>query len=263
MIQIDEIAADLGRNFPLELGILGDIGPSVIALREALAGHAIDRPVEQRVAACRRKYQTYAEPLATEGRGDELGTAHALHVVRQHVPREALVCGDSGLNLQYLKRFFPVLAPDGFFCFYGWAAMGSGLPVAIGVQAARPDAVVVLVIGDGGFLVHTGELQVMAEYKLPVVCVVLNNAGYQQVAMYMDRYVGSTYGCPIQEIDAAKIAESFGCEGYRARTSNELAHAIDAAVANRRPAVIDVKVTGENLDDLLLPGVHEFMAARL
>jgi acetolactate synthase-1/2/3 large subunit len=104
---------------------------------------------------------------------------------------------------------------------------------------------------------------VLAEYKLPVVCVVLNNAGYQQVAMYMDRYVGSTYGCPIQEIDAAKIAESFGCDGYRARTPNELAHAIEQAVANRRPAVIDVKVTGENLDDLMLPGIHEFMAARL
>jgi acetolactate synthase-1/2/3 large subunit len=103
----------------------------------------------------------------------------------------------------------------------------------------------------------------MAEYGLPIICIVLNNAGYQQVAMYMDRYVGSKYGCPIQEIDAAKIAESFGCDGYRARTSSELADAVDAAIAKRRPAVIDVKVSGESLDDLLLPGVSEFMAARL
>ena len=118
-------------------------------------------------------------------------------------------------------------------------------------------------IGDGGFLVHPGELQVMAEYNLPVICVVLNNAGYQQVAKYMDRYVGGTYGCPIQEIDAAKIAESFGCDGYHARTPSELAAAVESAVSKRRPAVIDVKVVKESLDDLLLPGVAEFIAARL
>jgi acetolactate synthase-1/2/3 large subunit len=261
LIQIDEISTELGRNFPLRLGILGDIPATVRALRDAVRAHAIRRPIEQRVEQSWREHRAYHEPIATAD--DKLHTPHAMRVLREHLPREALVCGDSGLNLQYLKRFFPVFSPDGFFCFYGFAAMGSGLPVAIGVQAARPSDVVVLVIGDGGFLVHTGELQVMAEYNLPVICVVLNNAGYQQVAMYGDRYVGTTYGCPIQEIDAAKIAEGFGVDGYRARTPAELAAAVDAAVAKRRPAVIDAKVVGETLDDLLLPGVHEFMAARL
>ena len=261
LIQIDEISSELGRNFPLRLGILGDIPASVRALRDALRTKKITRPVEQRIEQSRREHRAYHEPIETEA--DALRTPHALQVLREHLPREALVCGDSGLNLQYLKRFFPILAPDGFYCFYGFAAMGSGIPIAIGVQVARPDDVVVLVIGDGGFLVHPGELQVMAEYGLPIVCVVLNNAGYQQVAMYGDRYIGTTYGCPIQEIDAAKIAESFGCDGYCVRTPSELAAAVDAAVAKRRPAVIDVKVVGENLDDLLIPGVHEFMAARL
>ena len=263
LIQIDEISSDIGRNFPLKLGILGDTPASIRALRDALRDLKIHRPTEDRVAQSRRTHRTYSETIATEEHPDGMNTARALHVLRQHVPREALVCADSGLNLQYLKRFFPILAPDGFFCFYGWAAMGSGLPVAIGVQAARPDDVVVLVIGDGGFLVHAGELQVMAESKLPIVCIVINNAGYQQVAMYMHRYVGSTYGCPIQEIDAAKIAESFGCDGYRAKTASELASAVEAAVSKRRPAVINVRVVGESLDHLRLPGVDEFIAARL
>ncbi|MDB4955295.1 MAG: acetolactate synthase [Myxococcales bacterium] len=263
LIQIDEIASDIGRNFPLELGILGDIPASIRALRDALRTAQIRRPASERVEKIRRQHRTYNEPIATEDHGDGLRAPRALHVLRQHLPREALICGDSGLNLQYLKRFFPVLSPDSFFCFYGFAAMGSGLPIAIGVQAARPKDVVVLVIGDGGFLVHAGELQVMAEYGLPIVCVVLNNAGYGQVAKYMDRYIGSTYGCPIKEIDAAKIAEAFGCDGYRARSSSELAAAVEAAVSKRRPAVIDVKIVGENLDDLQLPGVAEFMAARL
>ena len=185
-------------------------------------------------------------------------------MLRRHLPREALVCGDSGLNLQYLKRFFPILAPDSFFCMYGFAAMGSGLPIAIGVQAARPKDMVVSVIGDGGFLVHASELQVIAEQNLPIVVVVLNNAGYQQVAMYMERFADAqAYGCAIQEIDAAKIAEAFGCDGYRARTAAEFSFAVNAAIEKRRPAVIDVKIAGDSLDDLALPGIKEFMAARV
>ena len=261
LIQIDEIAAELGRNFPLRLGILGDIPASVRALRDAVRAKGITRPVEQRVEQARRQHRAYHEPITKEP--DALRTQHALQILRERLPRDVLVCGDSGLNLQYLKRFFPILRADGFFCFYGFAAMGSGIPIGIGVQAARPDDVVVVVIGDGGFLVHAGELQVMAEYGLPVICVVLNNAGYQQVAMYMDRYIGPSYGCGIKEIDAAKIAEAFGCDGYRVRTPGELDAAVEAAVAKRRPAVIDVMVVKESLDDLLLPGVNEFMKARL
>ena len=263
LIQIDEIAADIGRNFPLRLGVLGDLPATIRALRDQLRTAKITRRAEGRVAESRAQHLTYCEPIATEVRTDGLTNPRALHVLREHLPRETLVCGDSGLNLQYLKRFFPMYAADGLFCLYGFAAMGSGIPIGIGVQAARPNDVVVVVIGDGGFLVHAGELQVLAEQKLPVVCVVLNNAGYQQVAMYMERFVGSSYACAIEEIDAAKIAEAFGCDGYRARTANELAVAIDAAVAKRRPAVIDVKVVGETLDDLRLPGIEEFMAARL
>lgn len=263
LIQIDEIPEELGRNFAMRLGILGDISASVRALRDAMRTTKITRSVEDRVENNRVQHHTYRESIALENRGDGLGTAHAMHVLRAQLPREALVCGDSGLNLQYLKRFFPILTPDGFFCLYGFAAMGSGLPVAIGVQVARPNDVVVLVIGDGGLLVYSGELQVMAEQRLPIVCVVINNGGYQQVAKYMDRFVGSTYGCPIEEIDAAKIAQAFGCDGYTARTASELASAVETAVARRRPSVIDVKVVGETLDHLVVPGLQEFMAARL
>jgi acetolactate synthase-1/2/3 large subunit len=264
LVQIDEVAADLGRNFPLKLGILGDVPASVKALRDALRSAQIRRPVEQRIKESREQHHTYCEPVTEKDHPDGLRPPRTMRVLRQHLPREALICGDSGMNLQYLKRFFPVYAADGFFCLYGWATMGAGLPIAIGVQVARPKDVVVLVIGDGGLLLHAGELQVMAEHNLPIVCVVLNNAGYKMCELYMKRYIGaSRYGAPMQPIDAAHIAQAFGCDGYRARTARELATAVETAVANRRPAVIDVKTVDETLEDLQLPGVDEFMAARL
>jgi acetolactate synthase-1/2/3 large subunit len=180
-------------------------------------------------------------------------------VLRQGLPRTALLVGDSGLNLHYLKRFFPIYSQEGFYCFYGWAAMGSGLPVSMGVQIARPHDVVVSVIGDGGLLVYAGELQILAEYNLPVIIVVLNNAGYQQVGAYMGKFMGTTFGCDIQEIDAAAIARSFGCDGYTARTPAQLAESVATAVEKRRPCVIDVKVSGDKLEDVMLPSVEKFV----
>jgi acetolactate synthase I/II/III large subunit len=251
LVQIDEIAAEIGRSLPLKLGILGDIPATTRALADALRSHTVERPAATWAAEARKKHRTYNDPLALEP-ANEMTSPSVIHALRECMPRETLVVGDSGMNLSFLKRFFPVFAPDGFYCFYGFAAMGSGLPVAMGVQIARPDDVVMLVIGDGGLLVHIGELQVMAEYNLPVVIVCLNNASYWQVEAYMQFATGSKYGCPIQEIDAAAIARSFGCEGYTVRSLAELATATKKAVAKRRPTVIDVKVTGDKLEDVML-----------
>lgn len=258
LVQIDEEASEIGRNFPVRLGVLGDLPATMRALREAVARTPSPPRSHAWIAELHQRHRTFDEPLATAA-GDRLGSAAAMHVLRKHLPRNALIAGDSGLNLHYLKRFFPIYEPDGFFCFYGWAAMGSGLPVAIGVQIARPQSVVVSVIGDGGLLVHAGELQVMAEYNLPILCVVLNNAGYQQVGAYMSRFMGTNYGCGIQEIDAAAIAKSFGCDGYTARSAQELETAVASALDKRRPAVIDVKVTGDRLEDIMLPSVEKFV----
>ena len=257
LVQIDDQASEIGRNLPVRLGVIGDIPATVRALREALRARHVDRPAPTWIAENHRKHHTYAEPLATDP--TRFGSATAMHALRASLPRTALLVGDSGLNLHYFKRFFPVHAADGFFCFYGWAAMGSGLPVAMGVQIARPDEVVVCVIGDGGLLVYAGELQVMAEYNLPVVVICLNNAGYQQVGVYMDKLIGSSYGCAIKEIDAARIAESFGCDGYTARSTSELGAAVAKAVERRRPSIIDVKVSGDQLDDVMLPSVEKFV----
>lgn len=252
LVQIDEVASEIGRNFPVRLGMLGDIPSTVRALRGALAPNK--KPVPAWIAEHHAKHRTFDEPPTPQ-----FGTGAAMQQLRKSLPRRALLVGDSGLNLHYLKRFFPVQAADGFFCFYGWAAMGSGLPVAMGVQIARPDDVVVCVIGDGGLLVYAGELQIMAEYNLPVVIVCINNAGYAQVGSYLQRFMDSSFGCPIKEIDASKIAQSFGCDGYTARNASELATSVEHAIERRRPAVIDVKVTGDQIEDVMLPSVEKFI----
>ncbi|CAN5910559.1 biosynthetic-type acetolactate synthase large subunit [soil metagenome] len=258
LVQFDDVASEIGRNFPVRLGVLGDIPATVKALCAATRGATTTRSPHDDVAELHREYHTYNEAQATTA-GETLGSAHVMYTLRRLLPRQTLVVGDSGLNLHYLKRFFPVYAPDGFYCLYGFAAMGSGLPVSMGVQIAKPNDVVLSVIGDGGLLVYAGELQVMAEYNLPVIVVCINNAGYSQVSSYMSKFIGSEFGCAIQEIDAAKIAQGFGCDGYTVRTPAELETAVTTALQRRRPTVIDVKVVGDKLEDVMLPRVESLV----
>jgi acetolactate synthase-1/2/3 large subunit len=160
------------------------------------------------------------------------------------------------LTLQYLKHFFPVYAPDGFFALYSMAPMGSGIPLAIGVQLARPDAPVLCVIGDGGALLHLSELAVAAHYQLPIIFVICNNNGYKQVADRMERYQTEAYGCALPPVDFIAAARACGCDGYQAVDADTAAAAVRAAFESRRPAVIDVRVEGDNLFDITPPRIR-------
>jgi acetolactate synthase-1/2/3 large subunit len=244
LVQIDEIPEEPGRNVPLRLGIVSDLPGAIRALRTASGGRT-QRGSADRVRTLRKEHDVYAP----KGRAPT-STPAVLSALREAVPRNTLVTGDVGLTLQYLKHFFPIYAPDGFYALYSMAPMGSGLPLAIGVQTARPDDVVLSVIGDGGTLVHLSELAVAAHYKLPLIVVVCNNQGYKQVSDRMERYQTESYGCTLPPVDFQAVARACGCDGYRADDSESAARAMRVAVEKRKTALIEVCVQGDNIFDI-------------
>lgn len=248
LIQIDSDPAEIGRALPAQLGVIGSVPATVRALREAMRGSNHRRETTARVAELRKKHAVYAEPVASS---DGMTTPKVLRIMRDRLPRETLVVSDTGLTAQLVKRHFPVYANDGFFALYALAAMGSGLPAALGVQIARPDAVVLSVIGDGGFLTHIGELSVAAQHDLPVIHVVANNNSYKQVADRMANWYRHSYGCDLHNPDFAALAKTFGMDGYAANTPEALAAAVEQAVSRRRPAVIEVPVAGDSFVDIM------------
>jgi acetolactate synthase-1/2/3 large subunit len=254
LVQIDEHPEELGRNFALELGIVGDIPESVRALRAALGGR-IERGSADIVSQLRQQFRVYeAEPAGRVA----TGTPRALAAMREVLPRDTLVVGDSGLTLQYLKHFFPVYAPDGFYNLYSLAPMGSGVPLAIGVQLARPDQVVLCVTGDGGALVHLSELSVAAQHKLPIIFAVVNNGGYKQVGDRMERYHEESYACRLPAVDFAAVARACGCDAYRVHDADAARGAVRSALERRGPAVIELMVEGDNLYDITPDRVREW-----
>jgi acetolactate synthase-1/2/3 large subunit len=250
LVQVEERASEIARNYPVALGVVSHLPGFVEALIEQLGARGADRGMRARVAALRTKHATYAEDIA---RRDELNTPTALRILREKLPRETLVAGDCGLNLQYIKRHFPIYAPDGFFNLYGLAAMGAALPVGLGVKLARPTTPVVTMIGDGGLMVYPGELAVAAELGASLVTIVMNNRGYLQVGDRLERYFGTRHACGLPEVDFVKLAESMGVLARRATDPGSLGAAIEWALAQGRPTLIDVVVSGDNLLDMTLP----------
>ena len=253
LVHIDDIVEEPGRNLRLRLGIVSDVAAAIRTLRTA-SGAPRSRGSVERVRALREKHKVYQLPAGRL----PTSTPAVMMALREVLPRDALVTGDSGLTLQYLKHFFPMYAPDGFFSLYSLAAMGSGLPVAIGVQRARPDDVVVSVIGDGGALVHLSELAVAAHYNLPLVVVICNNGGYKQVGDRMDRYQTEAYGCALPAVDFVAAAKACGCDAYAANDAEAVMTAMRTALERRRASVIEVRVQGDNIFDVTPPRIKQW-----
>jgi acetolactate synthase I/II/III large subunit len=180
--------------------------------------------------------------------------------------RKAREIRDLGANLEYLEAIRAALPADGFFveeiCQVGFASylgfpvheprqfvtcghqgtLGFGYPTALGVKAAFPDRAVVSVAGDGGFMFGIGELATAVQHELGVVAVVFNNNAYGNVLLDQVRlFEGRELGARLRNPDFAAVAEAFGAAGYRARSPGELAPALTKALAEDRPAVIEVK----------------------
>ena len=196
------------------------------------------------------------------GRPDRSAEFRAL---KEEMAREVRDVGD---DLDYLAAIRAALPADGFFveeiCQAGFASyfgfdvhaprqfitcgyqgtLGFGYPTSLGVKAAFPERPVVSIAGDGGFGFGIGELAAAVQYDLGVVAVVFNNNAFGNVLLDQQRlYAGRDVGARLHNPDFAAAAEAFGAAGYCVRSPEALEVALTKALADRRPAVIEVKTT--------------------
>jgi acetolactate synthase-1/2/3 large subunit len=175
---------------------------------------------------------------------------------------------DIGADLDYLAVIRAALPPDGFFveeiCQAGFASyfgfpvraprefvtcghqgtLGFGYPTALGVKSAFPERAVVSVSGDGGFAFGLAELATAVQYNLGVVAVVFNNEAFGNVLLDQQRlFDGREIGSRLRNPDFGAVAQAFGAAGYTVRSPSELEPALAKALADGRPAVIEVKTT--------------------
>ena len=174
----------------------------------------------------------------------EMGAAKILRKLREVLPKQSIVTTEVGQHQMWASLFYDVIQPGTFFSSTGLGTMGWGFPAAIGAKAARPDVPVVDIAGDGSFNMTENSLATSVLEDLPVIVFLINNFSLGMVAQwqrtfYEKRMIGiDLKNCP----DYVKLAESYGAQGIRAQSMDELEKAIKSGLNSDVATVIDLSL---------------------
>jgi acetolactate synthase-1/2/3 large subunit len=250
VIQLDINPSELGRSFPIVLGMQGDAKSSLRKMIEN--AEACDPRTKwiSRVQELVRNWRTQVAPMMnTEDipmRPERLSKE-----LTEYLPSDAILVSDTGHSGIWTGTLVDLKHPDQIYIRCS-GSLGWGLPAAIGAKCARPDRPVLCFTGDGGMWYHLAELDTALRYGIHTVIVVNNNHSLcQEKGINEWVYGGSKAGSDelwmLTDANWSKIAESMGCFGIQVNHPSELSSALDQAFASGKPAVVDVKTTIEGI----------------
>jgi acetolactate synthase-1/2/3 large subunit len=255
LIQIDIDPAEIGRNYPVEIGVVADAALAVTAILGAVARRrpeGVSRPqLRERIHMAR---SALFEASADRGRSDQfpLRPERILADVRAALPPDTILVTDVGWNKNGVAQCYPLPEAGRFITPGGASTMGFGPAAAVGVQLADPDRVVVALIGDGGMSAQLPAVPMAVEQGLPVIFLVMNNRAHGTIADLQLSNFGASYGCEFRDPegnayspDFAAFGRACGADGYTITSPADLAEALRNAVQRRRPAVLDVPMVNE------------------
>ena len=246
VIQVDLDATQIGAVQRVDIGIVADAWAVADVLAAEAAGSAA--VAASRAARAGRLAELHAEFEAQSvvpdqpAAGAGVASAAAVRAIDDALRADPamVIVQDTHSFGPWLSRHVTLDRSGSYYAAAG-GAMGWGVPAALGVQVARPDARVMAVCGDGSFWMVAQEVETAVREQLPVVFVISNNFAFgntrdRQRSAHGGRYLGVFYDNP----DFAKFAELLGAHGERVERDEQLAPALERAFASGRTAIVDV-----------------------
>ncbi|NGY72452.1 pyruvate oxidase [Bacillus megaterium] len=250
-IQLDSDATQIGRRYPVSIGLVGDSKTTLSQL-----AHNLDYQENRRfLEECQVNMENWWKHVEKEE--NEVSTPikpqQVIPKLQKIVDDDAIVSVDVGNVTVWMARHFR-MTNQKFVISSRLATMGCGLPAAIAGKLAHPEKQSVAVCGDGGFTMVMQDFVTAVKYKLPIVVVVLNNSEIGMIKYEQAIQGHLDYQTQLGEMNFAKFAESCGGIGYRVEKYEELETAFEKAALATVPVVIDVVVA----DEPPLPGKISF-----
>jgi acetolactate synthase-1/2/3 large subunit len=249
VIHVDIDPAEIGKNRAPDVPIVGDVKRVLSKINKLLKEDTA--PVPENLVAARRAWwhqiRKWKEehPLQAVTSDTEIKPQHLMSEIDRLSGGQAIITSDVGQHQMWAAQLIRFAEPRLWLNSGGLGSMGFGLPAAIGAQFARPDKLVFSLVGDGGFQMSIPELATVASHGLPIKIVVMNN-GYLgmvrqwQTLFYNNRLSAVTLDCfP----DAEKLAGAYGFKGRTIDKPRELAPALEEAVREPGPYLLNVKVS--------------------
>ncbi|MGH6959653.1 MAG: thiamine pyrophosphate-binding protein, partial [Dongiaceae bacterium] len=237
LIHLDIDPAEIGKNYPAEVGLVADARAGLADLLDASrqACQAKDYQRGGYFAAIQAKKADWEHRLGVNRDSDTAPAtmARVMKEMRAVLDRNAIVTSGAGLVQGVVRQAFPVYEPRTHLTSGGFSSMGFTLPAAIGAQLAYPDRQVVGCAGDGDFMQTMQEMAVAVMYNLPVLFMVLNNAGFMSIKGGQTHNFGRTAVVDFQKKDGSlyspnfcETAQAFGLHAQRIRAPDEVQPAI-------------------------------------
>ncbi len=177
-----------------------------------------------------------------------MGSDYVLYTIGQNMPPDTIVVDESVSHSLLLRKILNFTRQGSYYTASN-GALGWGLAAAAGIQLAQPGRRVMAVVGDGASLYGMQSLWAIAEHRLPIVIVILNNHGYTILkSLTQSLYPGhlpATPGLTVQHVNFVRLAESMGVRGSKAENPSDLEWQLKEAWSSREPYLLDVQVDAE------------------
>lgn len=240
VIQLDRDPKELGREYPIQLGLAGDLSNVLPALTEALGYQNPKTSTEWAERLAKSKLEIQArKPVPV------------LHQIRKALPDEGIFVADVTSLAYRAFEEFPVPGPRQFLYPCHYVTLGFGFPAALGAKIACPEQPVVALCGDGGFLMTCMDLALAVEQNIPLVTVVVSDGCLTAIKGSQEKhYEGRTIATNMLVPDFASLARSFGALAHTTTDPKEITQMIEAGLQCDLPTVIEVRME-DHVDDII------------
>jgi acetolactate synthase-1/2/3 large subunit len=239
LIQVDLDEQEIGKSYPVEVGIVGDARHVLTEVLSRLKEGGFSqqpeaRKVQDRIAELKKEINGL---LRSNYREKELQIVDDLQEVLEPT---AILANDMTIMTYWTGRYYKVYQPRTFLYPYGSTTLGFGLPAAIGAKIAAPDRQIIALCGDGGFMFTCQELATAVKYHTNIPILIFNDKSYGVLKGFQELRYGRSFEVDLYTPDFVKFAESFGARGIRLNDLSELKSALKEALQADCTTIIEI-----------------------
>ena len=248
VLHIDIDAAEINKNIKTTASVVGDLKAVLTEINHKLQKKSHTEWMNT-IESLKEKY-----PLKFEQ--NKLTGPYVISEIDRGTKGNAIITTDVGQHQMWASQFYHYTKPRTFITSGGLGTMGYGLGACIGAKVGCPDKTVINIAGDGCFRMNMNELATASRYDIPIIQVILNNHVLGMVRQWQTLFYDKRYSQTVlnDKVDFVKVSEALGCEAIRVTKREEIGPALEKAIKDKKPTVIECIIEEDDKVFPMVPG---------
>ncbi len=255
IVQIDVQAERLGRRARLELGLQGDIAPTIQALLPLIKEKNNDDFLTEQLMCYEKVKENLLTYVNDNGSENKIQPEYIAYMIDKLADNQAVFTVDTGMTSVWGARFINATGQRKMLGSFNHGSMANAMPMAIGAAFSHPSRQIIAMCGDGGLSMLLGDLATIKQYNLPIKLLVFNNRSLGMVKLEMEVAGLMDNETDLINPDFAMVAQAMGIKGLTARKPEEVSEVLKEAFTHNGPVLINFFT---NPNALAMPPKIEF-----